>query len=103
MNIKNFLHKRKVWAVVLLIGAAAIGICQAAAIRPQTSSLSGQVTSTISVGASVSEGTVLVTVKSLAGNAPAARANCGGKVVSVKVKPGSQISAGQVVAEIEEH
>lgn len=102
MKLKELLHKGNVWTTAILIAAAAIGICQAAATRPQTSSLSGQVVNTVSVGSSVQEGTVLVTVKTLAGTAPAARANCGGKVVSVKVKPGSQVSAGQVVVEIEE-
>lgn len=65
------------------------------------SSLSGQVATVVSVGTQVSEGSVLVTVKTLTGTAPAARANCSGKVVSVEVAPGSQIAADQVVAAIQ--
>ena len=95
--MRNLLHKRNVWALAILMVIAALGIAQAATTRPQTASLSGQV-----VGASVQEGSVLVTVKTLAGSAPAARANCSGKVVSVSAKPGSTVSAGQVVAQIEE-
>jgi biotin carboxyl carrier protein len=93
-------YHKKIWAGALLIAALAVGICSAAG-KAQTSSLSGQVVSVVSVGTTVSEGTVLVSVKTLAGSAPAARANCSGKVVSVKVTPGSQIQAGQVVAEIQ--
>ncbi len=94
-------YHKKIWACALVIAALAVGICSAAAGKVQTSSLSGQVVSVVSVGSSVSEGTVLVSVKTLAGSAPAARANCSGKVVSVTVQPGSQVSAGQVVAEIQ--
>lgn len=100
--MRNLLHKRNVWALAILMVIAALGIAQAATTRPQTASLSGQVVTTVSVGASVQEGSVLVTVKTLAGSAPAARANCSGKVVSVSAKPGSTVSAGQVVAQIEE-
>ena len=100
--MRNLLHKRNVWALAILMVIAALGIAQAATTRPQTASLSGQVVTAVSVGASVQEGSVLVTDKTLAGSAPAARANCSGKVVSVSAKPGSTVSAGQVVAQIEE-
>ena len=70
------------------------------AAQGQVSSMSGQVVSVIAVGTRVTEGTVLVRVKTLAGNAPAARANCSGRVTSL-VSNGSNISAGQTVAQIE--
>ena len=82
-------------------GVTGPGVAQAAGLKPQKSSLSGTVVSTVSVGSQVSEGAVLVTVKTLAGTAPAARANCNGKVVSVEVSPGSTIAADQVVAQSE--
>lgn len=85
-------------ALVLAIG----GLCYAAGSVPQVSSLAGTVVSDglVTAGTSVSEGQVLVKVKTIAGTAPAARANCNGKVASVNVSPGSKISAGQVVATI---
>lgn len=99
--LHKILKNRKIWAAALLMVLLALGVAQAAGVQPQKSSLSGQVVSTVSVGAQVTEGTVLVTVKILAGTAPAARANCSGKVVSVEVSPGSQIAADQVVAQIQ--
>ena len=62
--MRNLLHKRNVWALAILMVIAALGIAQAATTRPQTASLSGQVVTAVSVGASVQEGSVLVTVKS---------------------------------------
>lgn len=70
--MRNLLHKRNVWALAILMVIAALGIAQAATTRPQTASLSGQVVTAVSVGASVQEGSVLVTVKTLAGSASAA-------------------------------
>lgn len=52
------------------------------------------------VGMQVSEGQVLVKVKTIAGPAPAARANIAGKVTAVLVKPGDNISNGQTVVRI---
>ena len=50
------------------------------------------------VGMQVSEGQVLV--KTIAGPAPAARANIAGKVTAVLVKPGDNISNGQTVVRV---
>lgn len=52
------------------------------------------------VGMQVSEGQVLVKVKTIAGPAPAARANIAGKVTAVLVKPGDNISNGQTVVRV---
>jgi predicted deacylase len=79
--LHKILKNRKIWAAALLMVLLALGVAQAAGLKPQKSSLSGTVVSTVSVGSQVSEGAVLVTVKTLAGTAPAARANCNGKVV----------------------
>ena len=54
--MRNLLHKRNVWALAILMVIAALGIAQAATTRPQTASLSGQVVTAVSVGASVQEG-----------------------------------------------
>lgn len=99
--LHKILKNRKIWAAALLMVLLALGIAQAAGVQPQKSSISGQVATVVSVGTQVSEGSVLVTVKTLTGTAPAARANCSGKVVSVEVAPGSQIAAEQVVATIQ--
>ena len=99
--LKKMLNKKNIIILSLAIVVAAIGIAYAAGSRAQTSSISGTVVSTVATGTKVSEGAVLVQVKTIAGNAPAARANCNGTVVSVAVSPGSNISAGQVVAQIQ--
>lgn len=99
--LHKILKNRKIWAAALLMVLLALGVAQAAGVQPQKSSLSGTVVSTVSVGSQVTEGTVLVTVKTLTGAAPAARANCSGKVVSMEAKPGSTFAADQVVAEIQ--
>ena len=52
------------------------------------------------VGMQVSEGQVLVKLKTIAGPAPAARVNIAGKVTAVLVKPGDNISNGQTVVRI---
>lgn len=99
--LQRFMKSKKALAAAVFLASLTIGVAQAAGGRPQRSTLSGQVVSTVSVGTQVNEGTVLVTVKTLAGAAPAARANCSGKVTTVQVAPGSQIAADQIVAEIE--
>lgn len=99
--LQKFMKTKKVLAAAVFLASLTLGVAQAAVGRPQRSTLSGQVVSTVSVGTQVNEGTVLVTVKTLAGSAPAARANCSGKVTTVQVTPGSQIAADQIVAEIE--
>ena len=79
----------------------ALGVAQAAGVQPQKSSLSGQVATVVSVGTQVSEGSVLVTVKTLTGTAPAARAQLQAESGSVEVAPAAQIAADQVVAAIQ--
>ena len=62
-----------------------------------TSVLSGKVDSVVPVGTTVAEGDVLLTVESLAGPMPAARANSSGTVKSVTIQPGSAVTQGTVV------
>ena len=97
--LKN-LRKRYIVIFTLALLVLATGIAFAAGTQGQISSMSGQVVYAIATGARVTEGTVLVKVKTLAGAAAAARANCSGTVVSV-VSNGSNISAGQTVAQIQ--
>jgi len=101
--LRKVIKNEKILLLVVFLLSIVLGVAQALAAngRPQKSTLSGQVVSTVSVGTQVNEGTVLVTVKTLAGSAPAARANCSGKVTAIQVSPGSQIAADQIVAEIE--
>jgi biotin carboxyl carrier protein len=96
-SVKNIM----VLSLVLIIAFASFAF--AAGGVAQTSSLAGTVVEEglVSTGMMVSEGQVLVKVKTIAGSAAAARANCSGKVVSVSVSPGSSIVAGQVVANIQ--
>ena len=97
--LRKILKKKTIVVLAIVFVLASLGIAYAAAA--QTSSLSGQVVSVVATGTKVSEGTVLVTVKTLAGSSPAARSNCNGTVVSVSVSPGSTVSAGQVVAQVQ--
>ena len=99
--LKKILKKKTILVLAVVFVLATMGLVYAAGAVAQTSSLSGQVISVVSTGTRVSEGTVLVTVKTLAGSSPAARSNCNGTVVSVSVSPGSNISAGQVVAQVQ--
>ncbi len=95
MKIKNILFG------ALLMVVAGTGMVFAGGI-PQNSSLSGTVVADglAQVGQQVAEGQALVKVKTITGASVAARANCTGKVTAVLVTAGSQVSAGQVVAEI---
>ena len=63
--LHKILKNRKIWAAALLMVLLALGVAQAAGVQPQKSSLSGQVATVVSVGTQVSEGSVLVTVKTL--------------------------------------
>jgi len=97
--LKN-LRKRYIVMFAVAVLLLATGVVFAAGSQGQVSSMSGQVVYAIATGTKVSEGTVLVKVKTLAGATAAARANCSGTVVSV-VSNGSNISAGQTVAQIQ--
>ena len=101
---KTFFRTRNILVLAMVALFAVAGLAYAAGAVPQTSSLAGTVVadSLVSPGATVSEGQVLVKVKTIAGTAPAARANCNGRVASVNVSPGSAISAGQVVATVQQ-
>lgn len=99
--LKKALNRKNILLLGLLLVLACAGLAYAAGSVPQTASISGTVVSTVSAGTKVNEGAVLVQVKTIAGSAPAARANCNGTVASVSVAPGSSVSAGQVVAQIQ--
>lgn len=79
-----------------------VGWVYADNIIPQTSTLSGVVSSKCLVqqGDVVKEGQVLLSVDSIAGNVPASRATVDGTVSEVLVKPGDNIKNGQVVVKI---
>jgi biotin carboxyl carrier protein len=99
--LRKILKKKTILVLTIAFVVASLGLVYAAGSKGQTSSLSGQVVSVVSTGTKVTEGSVLVTVKTLAGSSPAVRSNCSGTVVSVSVSPGSNISAGQVVAQVQ--
>ena len=86
-----------VLAAVLLLG---VHVVKAGSSIEVISSLSGDVTWTAAVGTQVSEGSEIVRVSTLTGEAVAARAVENGSVSAVMVKPGDKIFAGQVVARI---
>lgn len=92
------LSKKYILGLTLALVVMMTGVAFAA--NAQVSSMSGQVVSVVATGTKVTEGTVLVKVKSLAGATAAARANCNGTVVSI-VSNGSTISAGQTVAQVQ--
>lgn len=94
-------QKRTVILTMLLILVVAYSLVSAAAPVDQASVLNGKVTATVSVGAVVREGDVLVSVETLMGAAPAVRATVTGVVREILVKPGAMVKQGEVVARIE--
>ncbi len=100
---KKIFSAKNIFVISLVMILAFASFAFAAGAIAQTSSLAGTVVAEglVAPGTMVSEGQVLVKVKTIAGTAAAARANCSGKVVSVSVSPGSSIVAGQVVANVQ--
>lgn len=82
-------------ATVMLVGF--VFTASAASVN-QESVLTGKVVSTVGVGTVVKQGDVLVSIQSLTGPMPAARATVDGVVSSVAVHEGDQIKQAQVVA-----
>jgi biotin carboxyl carrier protein len=100
---KKIFSMRNILVISLVMMFAFASFAFAAGAIAQTSSLAGTVVAEglVAPGTMVSEGQILVKVKTIAGTAAAARANCSGKVVSVSVSPGNSIVAGQVVANVQ--
>ncbi len=92
--------KKKVLTLAAMVAALAASSVMAADVS-YTSVLSGKVDSVVPVGTAVAEGDVLLTVESLAGPMPAARANSSGTVKSVTIQPGSAVTQGTVVVVVE--
>ena len=92
--------KKKVLTRAAMVAALAASSVMAADVS-YTSVLSGKVDSVVPVGTTVAEGDVLLTVESLAGPMPAARANSSGTVKSVTIQPGSAVTQGTVVVVVE--
>ena len=94
---------------IVKLGIAALiatGICGAAVIYAsgtiqQKSVLEGPVISVVPAGTKVREGDVLVTVDSLAGPVPAARAEADGVVKEVLVEKGQKLNKQEPVAVVE--
>ena len=80
---------------VMMVGAV---FTASAANVDQSSVLTGKVVSTVAVGTLVKQGDVLVSVQSLTGPMPAARATVDGVVSAVNVQEGDQVKQAQVVA-----
>ena len=92
--------KKKVLTLAAMVAALAASSVMAADVS-YTSVLSGKVDSVVPVGTTVAEGDVLLTVESLAGPMPAARANSSGTVKSDTIQPGSAVTQGTVVVVVE--
>ena len=92
--------KKKVLTLAAMVAALTASSVMAADVS-YTSVLSGKVDSVVPVGTAVAEGDVLLTVESLAGPMPAARANSSGTVKSVTIQPGSAVTQGTVVVVVE--
>lgn len=87
---------------VLCILGGAYALAFADTSVDQKTTLSGVVLSDdlATVGMSVTKGQIIVKVKTIAGPAPAARANVSGKVTAVLVNPGDTITNGQTVVRV---
>ena len=97
------IYKKTITILIALLLAATIWVGAATNLVDQHGVLSGRVVSQnlVVVGTFVKEGTVLASVDSITGAAPAARATRDGMVREVLVKPGDIVRAGQVLARIE--
>ena len=97
------IHKKTILLLAVVFLATTIWVGSAANLVDQNSVLAGRVLANnlVSAGVFVKEGTVLVSVESIAGSAPAARATRDGVVREVLVRPGDLIKTGQTVARIE--
>ncbi|MDU2417951.1 acetyl-CoA carboxylase biotin carboxyl carrier protein subunit domain protein [Negativicoccus succinicivorans] len=95
--------KKRMRASLLLAAALAVlgvvGVMAQAVVH--TTVLTGKVTDVVPVGTEVKEGTPLVSVESLAGSMPAARATVDGKVTKVETQVGATINKGDEVAIVE--
>ncbi|HMM20901.1 MAG TPA: hypothetical protein PKA10_09165 [Selenomonadales bacterium] len=91
-----------VLALVIVMAVAAWAMA-AGSLVDQKGVLSGRVLAQglSAPGQAVREGDVLVVVDSIAGPAPAVRANVDGTVREVLVKPGDMIRSGDVAVRIE--
>lgn len=107
MNAKEvivmLIHKKTILLLVGLLLVTTLWVGLAANLVDQNSVLAGRVLARDLVGAGVfvKEGTVLVSVESITGSAPAVRATRDGVVREVLVRPGDLIKVGQTVARIE--
>ena len=97
------LGRKKTVLVLVVVLAFMMSACSLAAAQTieHRSVLSGNVLSIVATGATVKEGSVLVTVGSLTGPVPAARATADGVVTDVLVKQGDIIRQGDLVVRIE--
>lgn len=97
------IHKKTILLLAVLLLATTIWVGSATNLVDQNSVLAGRVLANnlVSAGVFVKEGTILVSVESITGSAPAARATRDGVVREVLVRPGDLIKVGQTVARIE--
>ncbi len=97
------LRSKRIMILTLAVALSFAAWAYAASIVVQTSTLNGTVSANnlVKTGAVVKEGQVLVYINSVAGPAPAARANTDGTVLEVLVAPGDKIVSGQAVAKIQ--
>lgn len=87
---------------LVLAALVAAGVCSVSAEDvSQQAVLNGTVVSVIEAGTPVKEGDVLVSVDSLVGGVPAARADRDGVVKEVRVQKGQTIAKQDVVAVLE--
>jgi biotin carboxyl carrier protein len=98
------LHKKTILLITaLLVLSVGVWVASAGAFVDQKVVLSGKVLADgmAAPGSRVREGDVLLTVESITGPVPAARATTDGIVREVLVKPGDRVHSGDVAARIE--
>lgn len=93
---------RRMLAVCLFLGITAVAVhaVMAGMADDIKSSLSGKVSWTAEQGSAVTPGSEIVRIKTLTGEAAAARAAESGTVEEMLVAVGDEVSAGQVVARV---
>ncbi len=96
--------KRYAYTIVLLALCLAFAWyhgASAASLIEETSVLNGNVSWTVPVGTQVKQGSSLINIATLTGDASASRASADGTVQAVLVKPGDTVKEGEVVVKLQ--
>lgn len=99
-------NKKIIMALTVLVGCLVVFVSASHILASNTVDLTSVLGGTVMAsqlavpGSNVSEGSVLVTVQTIVGSAPAVRATVDGKIAEVLVKPGDVVKPGDILVRI---